>query len=76
MFVTHCTSCYHFGNLFRSMALHELKTWMREACAEIDHKILCAMWRDVEHCCGIAGTICAFISVSVNVNVNITECSK
>jgi len=43
MFVTHYTAYYHFGNLFGSVALHELKMWMREACAEIDHKILCAI---------------------------------
>jgi len=59
MFVTHCTSYYHFGSLCGSVALHELKTWVREACAEIDHKILCAMWQDVE-CCGIAGATCDF----------------
>lgn len=58
MFVTHCTSYYHFDNLFGSMVLQELKTWMREACAEIDQKILCALWQDVECCCGIAGATC------------------
>jgi hypothetical protein len=58
MFVTHCTSYCHFGNLFGSMALHERKTWVTEACGETDHKILCAMWKDVEHCCGIAGATC------------------
>lgn len=58
MLVTHCTSYCHFDNLFGSVAVHELKTWMREACAKIDHKILCAMWQDVKCRCGIAGAIC------------------
>jgi len=48
------------------MALHELKTWMREACAKIDNKILCAIWQDVECRVVLLEPLVALTSFSVN----------